>query len=54
MVSSLSSTLAGADMPIALPLWTALFVRALPDIKPVVVLVTLAYLPLLRWHHHQH
>ncbi len=39
--------LAGADMPIALLLWIALFVWALPNIEPVVTLVVLAYLPLL-------
>ncbi len=54
MVSSLSSTLAGADVPIALLLRTALFVRALPVIKLVVALLTLAYLPLLHLRHCQH
>jgi hypothetical protein len=54
MASLLSSTSARADVPIALPLWTALFVRALPVIELVVALAVLAYLPLLRWHHRQH
>ncbi len=54
MASLLSSMLAGADMPIALPLWTALFVRGLPVIELVVTLIVLAYLPLLRSRHRQH
>ncbi len=41
-------------MSIALPLRAALLIWALPDIKLVVALVPLAYLPLLRWRHHQH
>ena len=40
--------LAGADIPIAVPLWMALFVQTLPDIQSVIALKALAYLPSLR------